>query len=215
MSEPTFAALADVLAPQHSQSAPPVSLRAPAQVEDIAFAETVSARELTDDAPPSTPIFFDNPRTASQCVTPLAFPLPPPADDVDLRTRLRVGTAHVRHGLRGSIEEMSDLWRGAGEIVESELIDGVRLPPATQLGMLWRRLGAAWSCFTWTGGDLARAALIGSGVLLVTATAFVSTLPSDDDAVTAASSSTEVRAARTLEQHTGRRVVVRAKLERR
>lgn len=229
MSALTFAALADVLepdpddeptrasappSPMNSQGAVPVSIRAPQQVQDFAFAETVSAREIGEDSNPSTPIFFDDVAAATQhCVTPLAFPLPPAADDVDLRTRLRVGSAHVRHGLRGSIEDMSDLWRGAGEIVEAELMEGFRRPPATALGLFLRRVRAAWSCFTWTSSDLARVALIFSGVFLVGVTAVLTTRANNDDATATASSdaSTEVRAPRTVEQHTGRKLVVRNK----
>lgn len=214
MSDVPFAALADVLEPSSSPTpsppaaAAPVSIREPAQVQDFAFAETVSATELGDESH-STPIFFDDVSERPHCVTPLAFPLPPPADAVSFETRLRVGTAHVRHGFRGALEEMSDLWRGAGEIVESELMEGVRRPPATGLGMFWRRVRALWSCFTWTASDFARAALIGSAVLLVASTAFVSFGSSSNDVAFGASA--EVRAGHTVDQHTGHKVVVRGK----
>lgn len=188
--------------------APPVSVRAPApiQLQDFAFADTVFAKELPEDElpPPSGPIYVSDSMGNTQCVTPLAFRLPDAGQDVDLVTRLRVALAHVRHAIRGSLEEMRELWAGTAEMVEG----GAQ-------GSRFDRVLALWSCFQWSRADLTRAAMIGLAVF-ITAGAIGATTLDFDGASTAsatgnAASSTEVRAGRTLYQHTGKRNVVRAK----
>ncbi len=203
------------------RAAPPLSVRAPVpvQVQDFAFADTVFANEL-DEAPPSGPIFVSDPLGNTQCVTPLAFPLPPPGDDVGVATRLRVLSAHVRHAIRGAHEEMRDLWAGTYEIVASSD------RPAQPGAMLFlRRILALWSCFQWSRADLTRAAMIGLAVFVTAGAIGATTLDFDDAAATSASgasasttasasaagSSSEVRARRTLDQHTGKRLVPRPK----
>ena len=62
--------------------------------------------------------------------------------------------------------------------------------------MTLERLRALWSFFEWDRTDLVRAALIGAAVFAVAATAGASAL----ERTTAAP---EVRATRTLDQHTG------------
>lgn len=218
-----FAGLAGVLEPDSEDDpttsvsmkrarppvAPPVSIRAPVQVQDFAFADTVFAKELPeDDGPPNLPIFFDDVRSNSQCVTPLAFPLPEVAADVDLATRRRVFFAHVRHGLRRSLEEMRELWGSTADIVHGETAGEHGLPRASAFGFFVRRLLALWSCFQWSRADLLRAGMIGVAVFLVAGAAFAATT---DLGSTSAAGGTEVRSARTLDQHTARKIVLRAK----
>lgn len=190
------------------RSAPPVSVRAPAppqmqeQVQDFAFADTVfSSGDLSDEPPPpSNPVYVNDPFGAhnNHCVTPLSFPLPPAPAEVDLTTRIRVAAAHLRNAVRRSREEMRELWAGTAEMVTA---DGVR-PSSLQRAL------ALWSCFQWSSADLVRAAMIGGAVFVAAATIGAVTLDFGDPA---AGSSTEVRPARTLDQHTGRKLVMRAK----
>ncbi|HSO37448.1 MAG TPA: hypothetical protein VLT33_33210 [Labilithrix sp.] len=227
-----FGGLANVLEPDHEDdattsvsmrrgrasgpsgrapAAPPVSIRAPVQVQDFAFADTVFANELPDepDGPPSLPIFFDDARSNPQCVTPLAFPLPDAAADVDLATRRRVFFAHVRHGFRRSLEEMRELWGGTADIVYGQTA-GERGPSKTSaFGFFVRRVLALWQCFQWSRADLVRAAMIGLAVFVVAGAAFASTM--DLGGATSSAGGSEVRAARTLDQHTARKMVLRAK----
>jgi len=67
---------------------PPISARpAPPQVQDFAFADTVfSSGDLSDEPPPpSGAAYVNDPfRQPTHCVTPLAFPLLPAAEAVDL-----------------------------------------------------------------------------------------------------------------------------------
>jgi hypothetical protein len=187
-------------------AAPPVSVRAPApvQIEDFAFADTVVASELPDDAPPpSGPIFVNDEQGHTQCVTPLAFPLPPAAEHADLRTRLRVWTAHLRHAVRRSREEMRDLWAGTAEMVNG---DGSQVARSGWTTLL-RRAFALWSCFQWSRADLTRAALIGLAVFLMAAAAGAASI----DLGPRAAASSEVRPGHTLEQHTGRKIAVHGK----
>ena len=179
---------------------PPVSVRAPIQVQDFAFADTVfSSGDLSDEPPPpSGPIFVNDPSSPhAHCVTPLAFPLPPAAAQVDLSTRMRVLAAHMRHAVRRSREEMSELWAGTAEIVAAT---GA---PASFL----QRTLTLWSCFQWSRADLARAAMIGIGVFIVAGTIGATTM----DLGGPAAAGSEVRAGRTLEQHTAKKVVIRVK----
>jgi hypothetical protein len=186
--------------------APPVSIRAPVQVEDFAFADTVIAGDLADhdEPPPSLPIFFDDARSNPQCVTPLAFPLPDAAADVGFATKRRVFFAHVRHGLLRSREEMRELWQGTADLVE-----GSGVPRTATFGFFVRRVFALWSFFQWSGADVLRAAMIGGAVFVVAGTLGAVTLrPFEHDGEAAGS---EVRAPRTLDQHTSREVTVHAK----
>lgn len=186
---------------------PPISARAPApiQLQDFAFADTVVAQELGDDErpPPSGPIYVSDSLGNTQCLTPLAFPLPAAAEDVDLRTRLRIALSHVRHATRGSVDEMRELWAGTAQMVEG----------GASAGRFHRAL-AMWSCFQWSGADLTRAAMIGLAVFLTAGAIGATTLDLGDGTASAAShdaSSAEVRGARTLDQHTGKKSVVHAK----
>lgn len=205
-----FGGLADVLEPDADEvtslrQLPAASLRhrvvAAAQVQDFAFADTVYADdELADGPPPpSGPIFIQDPLGNTQCMTPLAFRLPMPADDVDLPTRLRVLFAHARHAFRRSLDEMSDLWSDTNEMVE---------PTEPGTGRHLRRVLAMWSFFHWSRTDVTRAALIGLAVFIAAAAIGATTL---DLGGTSAAASDEVRARRTLDQHTGKNFVARSK----
>lgn len=210
----SFGGLADVLEPDADavtsmRPMPVASVRhaslrtvAPVQVQDFAFADTVFANELSDDAPPppSGPIFVQDAMGNAHCMTPLAFPLPMPADDVGLPTRLRVLFAHARHALRASVEEMRGLWADTDEMVENA-------EPGA--GRHLRRLLALWSLFHWSRADFTRAAMIGLAVFVTAAAIGAATMDLGDG--TAAASSDEVRAQRTLDQHTGKNFVPRSK----
>ena len=201
--------LADFLEPDADavtslRHVPAASMRhravAPAQVQDFAFADTVYADDLADGPPPpSGPIFVQDPMGSTQCMTPLAFRLPMPAEDVDLPTRLRVLVAQARHAFRGSIEEMSELWADTNEMVE---------PTEPGTGRHLRRVLAMWSFFHWSRTDFTRAGLIGLAVFIIAAAIGASTL---DLGGTSAAASDQVRAQRTLEQHTGKNFVSRSK----
>lgn len=207
----SFGGLADVLEPDSDaitskRSMPAASVRhpslravAPAQVQDFAFADTVFASELLDDGapPPSGPIFVQDPMGNTQCVTPLAFRLPPPADDLDLPTRVRVLLARARHAFRGSVEEMSGLWADTDEMVEAGNAGAARH---------FRRFLALWSFFHWSRADVTRAAMIGLAVFITAAAIGATTMDIGGDAA-----SSEVRARRTLDQHTGKNFVARSK----
>lgn len=190
-----------------SHSAPPISVRTPApeQVQDFAFADTVFAKELPgDEAPPSGPIFVNDPMGHTQCVTPLAFPLPPAGDDLDFATRMRVLLAHLRHGVRHSREEMHELWAGTAEIVNGE---GAAPENASSMPLVLRRIAALWSCFQWSRADLTRAAVIGLAVFVAAAALGAATM----DLGGRSAAGSEVRAGRTLEQHTGKKIAVHGK----
>jgi hypothetical protein len=200
-------------------AAPPVSVRAPApiQLQDFAFADTVFAKELGDDElpPPSgtltspalsaaPSIYVNDSMGNTQCVTPLAFRLPEAGDHVDLATRLRVVLAHVRHAIRGSREEMRELWAGTAEMVDG----GVS-------GSRFDRVLALWSCFQWSRADFTRAAMIGLAVFITAAAIGATTLDIDGESTASATgdaaSRTEVRPGRTLDQHTGKKNVMHDK----
>ncbi|MEA2749087.1 MAG: hypothetical protein QOI41_3230 [Myxococcales bacterium] len=190
-----------------AHAAAPISVRQPApiQLQDFAFADTVFAKELEEDElpPPSGPIYVNDSMGNTQCVTPLAFPLPDAAEHVDFPTRLRVMLAHVRHAIRGALDEMRELWAGTAEMVDGG-VSGSRID----------RVFALWSCFQWSRADLTRAAMIGLGVFITAAAIGATTLDYEGDGAAAASgsaSSTEVRGGRTLDQHTGKKTVVHAK----
>jgi hypothetical protein len=194
------------------RAAAPISLRSPApvQVQDFAFADTVFANELADEegAPPSGPIYVNDPDGHTQCVTPLAFPLPPAGADVDFATRMRVVHAHVRHAIRRSREEMREIWAGTAEIVEGETAPGTE-PSA--LPYVVRRVLALWSCFQWSRADLTRAAMIGLAVFVAAAAIGATTMDFGESPRASAGASSEVRAGRTLDQHTGKKIVAHPK----
>ena len=211
----SFGGLADVLEPDpdaitsmrrlgSARAAAPVSVRAPApiQLHDFAFADTIIANELLEDElpPPSGPIYVSDSMGNTQCVTPLAFPLPDAGEHVDVSTRLRVMHAHLRHAVRGAFEEMRDLWAGTAEMVDGGTS-----------GSRFARIVALWSCFQWSRADLTRAAVIGLAVFVTTATLAATTLDFGDSSSGTAAASTGVRAGRTLDQHTGKKTVVHAK----
>ena len=202
-----FGGLADVLEPDPDGFAPPVSARAPApiQLQDFAFADTVFAKELGDDelAPQSGPIYVNDAMGNTQCVTPLAFRLPDAGEGADLEARVRTALAHLRQAAAGSLDEMRELWAET-----TEMVDG------GASGSRFRRLLAMWSCFQWSRADLTRAAMIGLGVFITAAAIGVTTLDFGEGTTSAAdgdASSTGVRSARTIDQHTGKKSVVRAK----
>ncbi len=184
----------------------PISARAPIQVQDLAFADTVFGREDDEPAPPSGPIFVNDSFGNTQCVTPLAFPLPPAADDADALTRLRVMASHVRHAILRAREEMRELWAGTAEIVHVEA--DAYAPAPSPFSHFVRRALALWSCFQWSRADLTRAAMIGGAVFLIAATIGAVSIDMGDAAGAAGS---EVRAGRTLDQHTGHKIAVRNK----
>jgi hypothetical protein len=222
----SFGGLADVLEPDPDAitslrrlGAAALAARAPApiQLQDFAFADTVVAQELGDEEPPppSGPIYVSDALGNTQCVTPLAFRLPSDASDandandandaknVDLGTRLRIAFAHVRHAMRGSFEEMRELWAGTAQMVEGGAA-------ASHID----RVLALWSCFQWSRADLTRAAIIGLAVFVTAGAIGVTTLDFGDGTASAAgndASRTEVRPGRTLDQHTGKKSVFRAK----
>lgn len=215
-SASSFGGLADVLEPDADEvtsmhrvgvasvrhpSLPPVSSRAPApiQIQDFAFADTIVARELADDEapPPSGPIYVHDPDGNTQCVTPLAFRLPSAAEDVDVSTRMRVTVAHARDAVRRSVEEMRELWAGTAEMV------GGQEPGAL------RRVLLLWSCFQWSRADFTRAAMIGVAVFITAAAIGASTMDLADGGSAAAGAG--VRAARTIDQHTGKKIVLHGK----
>jgi hypothetical protein len=196
-----------------ARAAAPISLRSPApvQVQDFAFADTVFANELPDDegAPPSGPIYVKEPGGHTQCVTPLSFPLPPAGADVDFPTRLRVLHAHLRHALRRTREEMREIWAGTAEIVvERERAEGAEPSP---LPYVVRRVLALWSCFQWSRADLTRAAMIGLAVFVTAAAIGATTMDFGDGIHASAGASSGVRSGRTLDQHTGKKLVAHPK----
>lgn len=212
----SFGGLADVLEPDDGDAitslrrVPASSVRDPslravasAQVQDFAFADTVYANELEGDGPPppSGPIFVQDPMGNTQCVTPLAFPLPMPPDDVSLPTRLRNLLAHARHAFRRSVEEMGGLWADT-----DSMVDRTRAGMARYI----QRLLALWSLFHWSRTDLTRAAMIGLAVFVTAATLGAATLGGGDDGAAAAGSD-GVRQLRTLDQHTGKNLGARSK----
>jgi hypothetical protein len=201
-----FRGLADVLEPEGQEltsDGPLASARRP-QV-DFAFADTVFADELPADEPPppSGPIYVrDDHGRDSLCVTPLAFPLPPASARLDAATRLRVHMAHLRHALSNARDEMRELWGATAAIVDDARADGT---PA--LPRVVRRVGALWSCFQWSRTDLTRAAMIGLAVFITAAAVGTSTV----EPGSTSARGDEVRARRTLDQHTSMARTHRAK----
>lgn len=174
---------------------PPSTPRRPRDVKhDIAFADTIHVRDLDltatgDELPPASgPVIVNTPDQGTQCLTPLAFPLPPASEDASLSTKLRILTARVRHGVRGSIEEAQDAWSQTSEA-----------PTFIE------RVKALWSLWQWERTDLVRAAIMGGAVFCVAATiGGVAIASGDEDPAFGVTASNEVRAPRTVDQHTGR-----------
>ena len=180
--------LADLLEP------PSTPRRHREQKQDIAFADTIHVRDLElgatgDELPPASgPVLVHTPEQGTQCLTPLAFPLPPASQDASLSTKLRILTARVRHGLRGSIEETQDAWSQTSEA-----------PTFIE------RVKALWSLWQWERTDLVRAGIMGGAVFCVVATiGAVSIASGEDTPALGVSASNEVRTPRTVDQHTGR-----------
>lgn len=188
----------------HAPIAPAVQ---PMQVQDFAFADTVFAKELEDEAPSSGPIIVSDPvgsQLGPQCVTPLAFPMPDvqemaQAADADLAAR-------VRHSVRGTLSEMRDAW----EATAITTVDASE-PPPSPASFFVRRVVAMCASWQWDRADVLRAAVIGVSVFVVAAA-----LGAVAVATPAAATSTdgEVRGIHTLEQHTGRTNVVHLKATR-
>ncbi len=194
--------LADLLEPESSPATP---------APDLAFADTIHVRDLDDDpAPPASgPVIVKDPEQGTQCMTPFAFPLPAAAEDVSLATRLRVLAARVRHGLRGSLEELKELWTHTNALVEGPT-DGRALTVA-------RRLRALWSLWEWERADVVRAGTIGLAVFALAAAIGAVALDRGDGATASAAASDAewlVRKPHTVEQHTGRSFPVRMKAAR-
>lgn len=193
---PELGGLADLLEPEASAPAP-----------DFAFADTIHVRDLGDEIapPPSGPVIVNDPNQGTQCLTPLAFPLPPASENVSFSTRLRALAARTRHQLRAAFEELEELWSEAGDVVDDE-------GSGRALGVV-RRLRAVWSFWEWERGDIARAAAIGCAVFAVAAVGGAVVLDAESG-VTAAASGV-VRAPHTVQmQHTGRLLPARMKAAR-
>lgn len=216
-SADSFGGLADVLEPPPGRSAEPFT------PQDFAFADTVLARQLGDEPPPpSRPIFVHDPGGQTQCVTPLAFPVPDAAPDASLDVRMRVSASRMRLSMHRSIAEVREAWDATAELALPEL--GAK--PPSRAAVFLKRIVAVFSSWEWDTADLARAVIIGSAVFLVAGTIGVTAMtdrvahaPEAQEAQGAragqraqaaqGSASAEVRAPRTLDQRTGRAVVVR------
>jgi hypothetical protein len=187
-----------------SMRAPHANAVAPLQVQDFAFADTVFARELDEEPPSSGPIFVNDPVGTGnpQCVTPLAFPMPDPVQmqaEADLAARLR-------HSVRGTLLEMREAW----EATAFTTVDASE-PPPSPASFFVRRVIAMCSSWQWDRADVIRAAAIGTAVFVVAAAIGAVAVQSSPSA---AAGDAEVRAKHTLEQHTGRTIVVHAKATR-
>ncbi|HEY8075793.1 MAG TPA: hypothetical protein VIF62_16820 [Labilithrix sp.] len=198
--------LADLLEPEPE----PVSDE---PTQDFAFAPTVHMNDVPEDEfpPPSGPIYVNEPDGQTQCMTPMAFPMPPPSEDATLDTRARIAFSRVRHAFRRSIDELRELWLAACEAVGGDLRDGTG-DPLAQAALVARRARVVWSFWEWDRADVFRAAAIGSAVFLAVATVGAAVVvtresaapPLTDDGV-------EVRVPRTIDQHTPRAFVLRTK----
>lgn len=182
-SDVEMGGLADLLEPSSSNRG-----------ADIAFADTIHVRDLAtldvgdEPPPPSGPVVVNDPDEGTQWMTPFAFPLPTAAaEDVSFSTKLRILAARVRHGVRGSLEELGEVW--------SQTSDA---PSFVE------RVKALVSFWQWERTDLVRAAIIGGAVFVVVATAGALALEAGENRPGAGIASGEVRAPRTVDQHTGR-----------
>lgn len=115
--------------------------------------------------------------------------------------------AHIRHGVRRAFEEFRELWDGTADIVYEQRAG--QLPRTSALGFFVRRVLALWECFQWSRADVLRAALIGLAVFVVAGAAFASTAGGGE--ATGSAGGSEVRAPRTLDQHTSHQIVVRGR----
>jgi hypothetical protein len=187
---------------------------------DPAFADTIHVRGLPPDepAPPSGPVIVNDPTGGPQLLTALAFPLPSDrGGEVDpkgdtLAMILPPGPLEgIRHAIRSSVDEISELWAGTAEVVSP--LPGER--PRIRAVTLMRRARALWSFWEWDSTDVLRAAMIGIAVFLAAACIGASTFATSTASMTDdARSAAEVRGPRTLDQHTAKRVVVRVKAPR-
>jgi hypothetical protein len=162
---------------------------------DIEFGPTVvaSRRDLDEPDPPSI-------RTDSQLVTPLAFPLAPREEEVDLVTRLRRTTEK-------SLAELREAWASTSDVLD-ETVPAARLGPVVvpfRLLVWYRRLRALCAFWDWQRDDLLRGAFIGGFVLVIVLGIASAQEPTN------ASGADEVRAPRTLDQHTGLDRTIRAR----
>lgn len=208
--------LADLLEPT-TPLARSVRVRVPAQLQDFAFADTVSTRGLPHEeaTPPSSgPIFVNDVHGTTQCVTPFGFSLPPAFRQHQLESSSRVRSTGLRDTFRKSLEETRDMWARTATIV---VVDGGR---AGGLRCFFHRLLTLWSFWQWGPADLARAAAIGLAVFVVTALVGATAIdPAPVARATAlgnqaADHASEVRQTRTLDQHTGHKQLARTKASR-
>ncbi len=205
--------LADLLEPDSSRAC---------ASPDIAFADTIHVRDLDDELapPPSGPVIVNDPDQGTQWMTPFAFPLPAASEDVSLPTRLRVLAARIRHGVRGSLEELRELWSHTTDLVD---------PRESRALTIARRVRALWSFWEWERGDIARAGAIGLAVFAFAAVLGAVALDRTDSGLAATAASPHegrgpeatgngatgpVRQPRTVEQHTPRVHAARVKAVR-
>lgn len=212
----------------------------PNATPDFAFADTVHLTDLVEPHAPSVraivnptpsairsfhPSYDESARSGSD--TPLAFPLPDTSGpEASPSTRLRVLWANVRHGLRGALEELAELWEQTAHVAQVDRRPD--LEPSSRKRGLARRVRALWGSWEWERSDLQRAAMIGLGVFAAaTLGAALVVASSDEGARTSATRSADgslsagappashlVRTPRTLDQRTGRSGAVRAKAKR-
>jgi len=177
--------LADVLEPQ-----------------DLSFAPTVHIRDLSEDdtnPPASNPVFVRTPADGTQCITPFAYPLPDAIGDLSMSTKARVLHARVRHGIRGAFEELGELWAQTANV------------PGGFLG----RVRALWSFWQWDRSDVVNAGVIALVVFTVVAVIGTLGVVLPDAQPSAGVTASEVRAPRTVDQHTGRVFLAITKFQKR
>ncbi len=193
--------LADLLEPEPVAEEP---------TQDFAFAPTVHTSDLPDDfPPPSGPLYVNEPGGQTQCMTPLAFPMPPASEDATLDTRARIAFSRIRHTFRRSLEEMRELWLAACEAAGA----APSSDPLARAALVAKRARVVWSFWEWDRADIVRAAAIGSAVFFGVATvgATVVVTQSSATAPITERNGDEVRVPRTIEQHTPRAFVLRTK----
>jgi hypothetical protein len=122
------------------------------QTEDLAFADTVVTNVLLEDGtiPPSSGVVVSR-----RHVSALAFP-PHPMADPGVVTRVRLSWARIRHDVKQSREDMSELWDATASMERPSF---------------GARLQMLWSFWEWDQADVARGAWIGLAVFLVAAAA--------------------------------------------
>jgi hypothetical protein len=192
--------------PAGRRAAPPRSSRAPAPrlVQDFAFADTVVANELPgDEPPPSGPIVVTDPAGPTQYLTPIAYPPPGGGEQAPPSSRMGKLVAGVRRAVLRSREETRELWAGTAEMVCED--DGAHGASSSSFPLVFRRALALWSCFQWSRADLTRATTIGLAVFVAAAALGALAIGFGG------SETSEVRAPRTVEQHTGAKIVVRTR----